>query len=263
MRRNGCAATSRAAYSNSCRCARAASAGANSTWCSPTATTRAPARCAWPKSSAPRSLRRPLTRRSASVLGRSLSGPHRIALVQECANTLLRISRRQVVRHYLGGVRISVRERQFSLTIERLFADREYQRRLGNDSRGKRGGPIRQRGRRCRLVDQSDTNRGFRIDQLAGQQHAHGGLAADIARQGDHGGRAKEPDVDSRRRKASILGGQGKIAGCNQLATGRGRNAMYLSDDRLRQTQDRQHDFGAFGEQCLEVGAAEACIEIG
>ena len=97
---------------------------------------------------------------------------------------------------------------------------------------------------------------------LAEQQHLHGALAADVARQGDHRRRAEEADVDAGRAELGGVGGDGEIAGGDELAAGGGGGALHGGDHRLGAGDDRLHHRGAArhrlgveGEALVGVGA--------
>src|SRR5208282_3177188 len=87
------------------------------------------------------------------------------------------------------------------------------------------------------------------------QQHLHRRLAPDRMGQRQHRRRAKEADIDARRREPSILGGDREIIARDQLAAGCGRHPVDFGDDRLGHSDDRQHQLAALGEEPL-VGLA-------
>ena len=84
-------------------------------------------------------------------------------------------------------------------------------------------------------VDQPELAGAGGRDHVAGQQHFHGGFAADVARQGDHRGGAEQADIDSGGGEAGGVGGDGEVGGGDQLAAGGGGDAVDLGDDRLGQ----------------------------
>ena len=93
-------------------------------------------------------------------------------------------------------------------------------------------------------------------DHLARQQHFHRVLARHIAREGDHGRRAEEADIDAGRREFRFLRGDGEIAARDELAASRGRDAVDAGDDRLRAVDDRLHERRAELHRIREEGAA-------
>ena len=92
-------------------------------------------------------------------------------------------------------------------------------------------------------------------DEVAGEQHLHGGLAADGSGEGDHGGGAEQADVDAGGGEAGGVGGDGEVGGGDELAAGGGGDAVDLGDDRLGQVDDALHQAGAEGEDCFVGGA--------
>ena len=79
-------------------------------------------------------------------------------------------------------------------------------------------------------------------------------LRADVARQRDARRRAEEAEVDAAHREARAVGGDGEVAGGDELAAGRGGDALDARDHRHRQALDRQHHARALREQRLVVG---------
>ena len=99
-------------------------------------------------------------------------------------------------------------------------------------------------------------SRGRGRDRLAGQQHFHRLLARNVARQRHHRRRAEQSDIDAGRGKARGFGRDGEIAACDQLAAGRGRDALDGGDHGLRQMHDRLHHGAAGVHDLREIGAA-------
>ena len=98
---------------------------------------------------------------------------------------------------------------------------------------------------RDHAVDQAELAGAVGWDQFAGEKHLHGGFAANVAGQGDHGGGAEQADVDAGGGEAGGVGGDGEVGGGDQLAAGGGGDAMDLGDDRLGQVDDALHQAGA------------------
>ncbi|GCC48016.1 hypothetical protein chiPu_0032518, partial [Chiloscyllium punctatum] len=105
-------------------------------------------------------------------------------------------------------------------------------------------------------VDEADALRRCRRDGFTGQQHFHRLLARHVARQRHHWRRAEQPDVDTRRRKRGRLGGDREITACDELAAGRGGDALNSRDHRLRQVHDRLHHRAAGVHDLSKIGAA-------
>ena len=73
-------------------------------------------------------------------------------------------------------------------------------------------------------------------DHVAGEQHFHGVLARDVARQRHHRRRAEQADMRRRACENSRgLGGDREVAARDQLAAGGGGDAFDRGDHRLRQ----------------------------
>ena len=95
---------------------------------------------------------------------------------------------------------------------------------------------------------------------VAGEQHFHGVLARDVARQRHHRRRAEQADVDARRGEAGLGRGDGEIAACDELAAGGGGDALHRRDHRLRQVDDLLHHRAAGRHDLAEIGAAAVGI---
>ena len=107
-------------------------------------------------------------------------------------------------------------------------------------------------------VDQAQFAGAAGVDQIAGQQHLHGRLAADGAGQCDHRRGAEQADIHPGRGEARGVGGHREVAGGDQLAPGGGGDAVHPGDHRLGQAHDVQHQAGAGGEGLLIRGAVGA-----
>ena len=90
-------------------------------------------------------------------------------------------------------------------------------------------------------------------NELAGGEHLEGFLARDIAAQGDHWGRAEEADIHTVDAKLCALGGDGHVAGRDELTACGGRDAVDLCDDRLRDGLNGHHHLGAAVEKVFKI----------
>src|SRR5215472_2916505 len=168
-----------------------------------------------------------------------------LALLKKRANPFLRVARHRVKAHDFLGVVIGARLVEIDLRIERLLADRDGERTRFHDSQRKLTGFLHQIGIRNDAINQAPLRRGARIDWIAREQHLHGALAADRARQRDHRSRAEQSDAHARGRKARALTCEHQVAGRRELASGGGRDRMNARDDRLRNRLHRLHQLGA------------------
>ena len=96
------------------------------------------------------------------------------------------------------------------------------------------------------------------IDKGTGGQHLERLFARDVAGQRDHRRGTEQPDVDPVDAKARVVGGDGHVAGGDQLAARGGGNPVGLRDDRLRHALDRLHQGAAARKQIGEIGCS--CI---
>ena len=110
--------------------------------------------------------------------------------------------------------------------------------------------------RRHGAIDETHTLRRRGVDAFAGQQHLHGCLAGNRAREGDHGRRTKESDIHARGGEVGLIGGDGQIAGRHQLTAGGGRDAVDLRNNGLGQAGDGEHHPAALLENGFKIGAA-------
>ena len=62
--------------------------------------------------------------------------------------------------------------------------------------------------------------------------------------------------------KVAAVGGDREIAGRDELTAGRGRDAVHLRDDRLRQPRDRHHHPAAAREERLDAPGRRAIARI-
>ena len=90
------------------------------------------------------------------------------------------------------------------------------------------------------------------------------GKALGLARQGNHGRRAEQPDVDAWRGEVGRRRGNCQIAGCNQLTAGGGRWSFDGRDDRLGTGDDRLHHgrarlHGLVEESAAAIGIGAPC----
>ena len=63
-------------------------------------------------------------------------------------------------------------------------------------------------------------------EEPAGRQHLEGALAADVAAERHHRGRAEQAEVDAVDGEAGAVGGERQIAGGDKLAAGGGGKAL-------------------------------------
>ena len=80
---------------------------------------------------------------------------------------------------------------------------------------------------------------------VTGEQHFEGAFPADGAGEGDHRRGAEEADLHAGRGEGGVLGGDGEIAGGDQLAAGRGGDTLDFGDDGLRDGLELLHQLGA------------------
>ena len=130
--------------------------------------------------------------------------PLRRALLDEGVDAFLGVALEHVVDHDLRGVLVGVRERHLALLVEGPLARGEGHARLGGDLAGDARGVLGQFLLGHDPVEQADLGGAFRLDEIAGEQHLHGELVLDVARQRDHRGRAEQADVDAGRREAEV-----------------------------------------------------------
>ena len=90
-------------------------------------------------------------------------------------------------------------------------------------------------------LDEAELARARRLDHVAGEQHLHRGLPPDGARQRHHRGRAEQANMHPRRAKLGSIGGNSQITTSDQLASGGGGNAHYLSNDGLGAVNNGLH----------------------
>jgi hypothetical protein len=87
------------------------------------------------------------------------------------------------------------------------------------------------------------------INGLSGEEHFHGAFPAYIPHHAYRRSRAEDTDVDSRHGEPGSVGGDGKVAHGNELATGGRRNAVDTGDYWLGHLGERNHHAAAVVEQ--------------
>jgi hypothetical protein len=178
------------------------------------------------------------------------------AFFDKGADAFLGVAVHHVFDHDLPGIGVGVVDGHFGLRVEGGFADFDGRAQFGRDGlcevTGFAGQLVGWRG----AVDQAS---GFGLigghEPARGQQFK-GFLAADIAAECDHGGGAEQADIYAVHAEPRIVGGNGQIAGRDQLATRGGGDAVDLGDDGLGQGPDGGHDPCAGVEQPMEIGFA-------
>ena len=153
----------------------------------------------------------------------------------------------------MSGQAVGLGERQLELVVEHLLAGGNGGRRLRGDESRERLDLGIERLRKHDAIDESDLPGAFGIDRLAGEQHLHGVLAADRPAERDTGRGTERTNVHAGRRERRRGGRHREIAGGDELTPRRGRQAVHLGDDRLRQPRDRHHHPAAARKERLDV----------
>ena len=96
--------------------------------------------------------------------------------------------------------------------------------------------------------------------ELAGHRHLHRPLARDGAADRHQRRRAEEAEIHPRQTEAGFLAGDREIAGGDELAAGRGGDALDRRDHRLRQRDDGLHEGRAAREQLHVIAAASVAV---
>src|SRR6185436_5245481 len=123
--------------------------------------------------------------------------PGGFALFDEGADALAGILTHHVQGDRLAGDLVGVRERRFNLVVEQMLTLRDYYRGLRLDQLDQRRNFRIEALRPRHAIHQAPGKRGFRVDELAREQHLERPLARDIARYGNAGRGTEQPKVDA------------------------------------------------------------------
>ena len=176
------------------------------------------------------------------------------ALLDKGVDALAGVLRHHVAGHHLPGEGVGLLQGHLQLALEHALAGAYRHRALGADAGGELAHGLVQGVIGGHTVDQSPLQGRPGLDELDGEQHFHGPLAAHVARQRHRRGGAEEPGVDAGDGEARRARCHREVAAGHQLAAGGGGDALHPGDDRYRQLDDGLHDPAAAGEELLVVG---------
>src|SRR5690554_3246589 len=176
------------------------------------------------------------------------------ALLDKGVDALAGVLRHHVAGHHLPGEGVGLLQGHLQLALEHALAGAYRHGALGADAGGELAHGLVQGVIVGHTVDQSPLQGRPGVDELAGEQHFHGPLAAHVARQRHRRGGAEEPSVDAGDGEARRARCHREVAAGHQLAAGGGGDALHPGDDRYRQLDDGLHDPAAAGEELLVVG---------
>src|SRR6266851_10055802 len=197
-------------------------------------------------------------RRRARAYGRCSADPRlwlpaRRAFPEERVHALTCDIARHVGRDRVRRVRVRRAQVLLELAIEQRLAEREDLARLGLEGRREVMRRLHQTVFGHDAIHETPLERGGRRDELAGEEHFRGALAAEVARDRDRGRRTEEAEVDSRGGEARVVGGDREVALRDQLAAGGGRDAVDRGDDGLGQGDELLHHRAARDEERLDL----------
>src|SRR6185437_1810574 len=181
----------------------------------------------------------------------SFPAPAGWPLLKKGINPFCGIFQQHVARHRLAGNAICGFERTIDLSIERLLAEADRGRTSRQNDIGESSDFRIQFVFGNDTVDESPRQCGRGIDGLAGQQHLHSPLPADVSHHAYRRRRTEHADIDSRHCERCRLNCYRKIAHRYELATCSCSDAMNAGNHRLGYLCKSDHHPAAGVKQLL------------